>query len=415
LGKAESGRLDFEGSRRRFVTQISEGSDFSWVSTAPSLEELSSPEFFTRQCSEIDAMAASVVGDSDIKDAICAAVEDVQFCVTIADPRAPDIPLIAASEQFLSITGYSRPEVLGKNCRFLNSGCSLDPVDMMRLRAANATGEAFTAVLTNRRKSGELFLNFLDLRGLTVAHNPYTGEELWFLVGIQADVTDISAADLRVDEGHLSQMHEVANVIRAKLADGLSAMAVAGALKAESVTVEMAEAAEEGWCLLPAPTWTCGGPPALSAGMAMPGPTLQCDASSRTGGADTEAEPEPETSTGRTRAKTQWHSKPSDTSEIARLSSALWAPGLISEGMVLPKPEIRHEAPNQTGCLDAQSKPQASISRTGPEAQSCFKPTDTSKIVRLSQDLWTLGLIFAGGVCFFKLSCGGLHGVQLSA
>merc|ERR1719191_418885 len=157
-------------------------------------------------------MASRVIDESSIREAIRAVVTNGEFCVTIADPSIPDTPLIAVSEKFEKITGYGRGEVLGKNCRFLNAGCLLDPVDLMRLRAACANGSDFTAVLTNRRKSGEFFLNLLDLRGLTVATNPCTGEELWFLVGIQADVTNVGVEGVRED--HLAEMHEIASGIR---------------------------------------------------------------------------------------------------------------------------------------------------------------------------------------------------------
>jgi PAS domain S-box-containing protein len=36
----------------------------------------------------------------------------------ISDPRQPDNPIIACNEAFLDLTGYSRQEVIGRNCRF---------------------------------------------------------------------------------------------------------------------------------------------------------------------------------------------------------------------------------------------------------------------------------------------------------
>ena len=90
------------------------------------------------------------------------------------------------------------------------------------------TGESFTAVLENRRKSGELFLNLLDLCGLTVARDQTTGDELWFLVGIQADVSALSRDAM---EKAATEIHSVANDIHLQLADQLSALAISGALK----------------------------------------------------------------------------------------------------------------------------------------------------------------------------------------
>jgi len=181
-------------------------------------------------------MACRVVGETSIKEAIQAAaehgtsraatVEDGSFCVSIADPRADDFPLIAVSKKFETITGYLASEVLGKNCRFLSAGCSCDMVNLANLRAAFTTGAPFTAILENRRKSGELFLNLLDLRGLTVARSPCTGEDLWFLVGIQVDVTHAETLHVKAN---LSEIHAIISGIRAGLAEKVRALAVAGA------------------------------------------------------------------------------------------------------------------------------------------------------------------------------------------
>jgi len=273
--EAEAEHMNCDRSKYGFFTQVSADSDLSGVSTTFSLEELSDPAFFSHQCSEIDAMASRVIGESKIKEAIREAVEDGQFCVTIADPRSPDIPLIAVSEKFENITGYRRAEVLGKNCRFLNSGCIFDPVDLMQLRSACDTGATFTAVLTNRRKSGEFFLNLLDLRGLTVARSPCTGEELWFLVGIQADVTNAGLDDMKGD--HITEMHSIANGIREKLADQLSAMAISGALMTNFCVADNDQSVSDAWCLLPSPLWRCGESTHLPVGMATsPWVTAEC-------------------------------------------------------------------------------------------------------------------------------------------
>jgi PAS domain-containing protein len=256
-------RMNTDSGKLGFLRQESEGSDLSGASTTLSLQELSSPEFFSRQCTDIDAMTERVVDESVVKEALRAVVADVQFCVTIADPKKDDVPLIAASEKFENITGFSRAEVLGKNCRFLQEGCVLDVQDLFCIRSAIETGAPFTAVLTNRRKSGELFLNLLDLRGLTVARNPRTGEELWFLVGIQADVTNLASEGEGTSqklEEHIGEMQELASSIRVKLADELSAMAVAGALHADfDVVTPSREETEsmppDGWCLLSSAHW----------------------------------------------------------------------------------------------------------------------------------------------------------------
>lgn len=226
------------------------------------------PMFFEKHCSHIDEMTSQVVRESSIRKAIRAVVADRQVSVSVADPRSPDAYLIAVSDQFETMTGYSRSEILGKNCRFLNAGCNVNQGDLLRLRTAVKTGESFTGVLENRKKSGELFLNLLDLHGLTVARNHSSGDELWFLVGIQADVSELSPCEMEEAE---KDIHRVASDIRQKLADQLSALAISGALK---FTVEVPEQRDrpdrqrqlrskesgedddpEIWALLASPKW----------------------------------------------------------------------------------------------------------------------------------------------------------------
>mmetsp|Transcript_23524 Transcript_23524/g.42420 ORF Transcript_23524/g.42420 Transcript_23524/m.42420 type:complete len:344 (+) Transcript_23524:85-1116(+) len=222
----------------KFTQQVSSCSSNSDASTTHSLEELSAPHFFEHQCTEIDAMTSKVVRESSIRETISASIAEVsQFCVTVADPRSPDASLIAVSEKFEMMTGYSRSEILGKNCRFLNANCNVESGDLVRLRYATQTGVAFTGVLENRRKSGELFLNLLDLRGLTVARNPHSGDELWFLIGLQADVTNMEET-AEHQQASIAKLHVMANDIRKRLQVDLSALAVSGALMSNFTVTE---------------------------------------------------------------------------------------------------------------------------------------------------------------------------------
>lgn len=49
-------------------------------------------------------------------------VERIQQNFVIADPHLPDCPIVFASDGFLELTEYSREEILGRNCRFLQVG-----------------------------------------------------------------------------------------------------------------------------------------------------------------------------------------------------------------------------------------------------------------------------------------------------
>ena len=59
----------------------------------------------------------------DIVDAISQHDEllRLDLSVTVADPLQQDCPLIACSNGFTELTGYSVTEIVGRNCRFLLS------------------------------------------------------------------------------------------------------------------------------------------------------------------------------------------------------------------------------------------------------------------------------------------------------
>lgn len=46
-------------------------------------------------------------------------VERIQQNFVISDPHLPDCPIVFASDGFLELSEYSREEILGRNCRFL--------------------------------------------------------------------------------------------------------------------------------------------------------------------------------------------------------------------------------------------------------------------------------------------------------
>ena len=77
----------------------------------------------------------------------------------LTDPNLPDNPIIYASEQFSKFTGYSKDEIEGRNCRFLQ-GEKTDPEDVKEIRSAiNSKREASLQLLNY--KKGLHFINFV--------------------------------------------------------------------------------------------------------------------------------------------------------------------------------------------------------------------------------------------------------------
>lgn len=120
------------------------------------------------------------------------AMEAASEGITIADLRLPDAPLIYVNAGFEKVTGYSRAESVGRNCRFLQ-GPDTNPETIARLRATLQAGATGTFELLNYRKDGTPFWNRLNLTPLrdttgTVTH----------YVGVQSDVSSQVQANLEV-------------------------------------------------------------------------------------------------------------------------------------------------------------------------------------------------------------------------
>lgn len=171
------------------------------------------------------------VVDFAARAAASRAVSSCTFSVSVADPSQPDVPLVAVSPAFEQMTGYSCQEVVGKNCRFLNHDCGTNFDLRYKLRRSCQTGRPYTCLLQNRSKSGELFWNLLDLRGLTVAKDVVTGEDIWYLVGIQSDVSNLvdQEGNLQeeIQEKHAKELQAVAEHLRKELQAEFAALAMA--------------------------------------------------------------------------------------------------------------------------------------------------------------------------------------------
>eukprot|EP00241_Pyramimonas_parkeae_P003309 CAMPEP_0114253224 /NCGR_PEP_ID=MMETSP0058-20121206/16271_1 /TAXON_ID=36894 /ORGANISM="Pyramimonas parkeae, CCMP726" /LENGTH=771 /DNA_ID=CAMNT_0001367241 /DNA_START=638 /DNA_END=2953 /DNA_ORIENTATION=+ len=109
-------------------------------------------------------------------------LERIQQNFVISDPSLPDCPIVFASESFLDLTEYSREEILGRNCRFLQ-GPGTDPRAVAEIREAISLGQECTVRLVNYTKSGRAFWNMFTLAPVRDANN-----DTWFYIGVQVNV-----------------------------------------------------------------------------------------------------------------------------------------------------------------------------------------------------------------------------------
>lgn len=115
-------------------------------------------------------------------DPFAAAVRATRMPMLITDPRQPDNPIVFANDAFARLTGYSRAETLGRNCRFLQGpGTNVD--DIGRIRDAIERRVPIEIELLNYRKDGTSFWNRLLISPV------FDDGRLTFYFASQFDVT----------------------------------------------------------------------------------------------------------------------------------------------------------------------------------------------------------------------------------
>lgn len=81
-------------------------------------------------------------------------------CFTLTDPNIADNPILFASDGFVKVTGYTRTEIIPRNCRFLQ-GAHTDRQPVKRLKQAIEARKESVELLLNYKKNGEPFWNLL--------------------------------------------------------------------------------------------------------------------------------------------------------------------------------------------------------------------------------------------------------------
>ena len=81
-----------------------------------------------------------------------------------------DNPIVYASDGFVNVTGYSRTDVVPRNCRFLQ-GNYTDRSATRRLKASIEAREESVELLLNYKKNGEPFWNLLYV-GMFITLHP---------------------------------------------------------------------------------------------------------------------------------------------------------------------------------------------------------------------------------------------------
>ncbi|MGJ9381875.1 EAL domain-containing protein [Salipaludibacillus sp. CF4.18] len=130
--------------------------------------------------------AMELINANLTSDNLLNVIEEMGIGVTITDPHLPDNPIIYVNKHFESMTGYSKEEVMYKNCRFLQGPeTNQEDTDIIRTAIRNNTPASLT--LLNYKKDQTPFWNQFVI-------SPIFQENLdlpMYFIGLQFNVTNL--------------------------------------------------------------------------------------------------------------------------------------------------------------------------------------------------------------------------------
>jgi PAS domain S-box-containing protein len=137
---------------------------------------------------------------------------DLSCAFVVCDMTLNDCPIIYVSDNFQNLTGYNRHEIIGKNCRFLQSPDSKVEAGTKRefvandavfkLKKAVAERTEIQQSLINYRKGGKPFLNLL-----TMIPIPWDTDEYRYCIGFQIDLVECPEAISGQESGGAMQVN----------------------------------------------------------------------------------------------------------------------------------------------------------------------------------------------------------------
>lgn len=134
----------------------------------------------------------------------------IKHSFVLTNPCLPDMPIVYASDAFLTLTGYKRHEVLGQNCRFL-SGVDTDSSVLYEMKECILKGKPCTVQILNYRKDKSTFWNLLHISPVRNA----SGKTAYFVgVQMEASCRDTESKDLRPETRQLSVVGAVRVAVR---------------------------------------------------------------------------------------------------------------------------------------------------------------------------------------------------------
>ena len=137
---------------------------------------------------------------------------DMSCAFVVCDVQQHDIPIVYCSDVFERLTAYTKHEILGRNCRFLQapdgkikSGVKRKYVDdqsVLRIKKMITARQETQISLINYRKGGQPFMNLL-----TMIPIKWDTDEVRYYVGFQVDLVEQPSSVTNKNPGRLPLSH----------------------------------------------------------------------------------------------------------------------------------------------------------------------------------------------------------------
>jgi PAS domain S-box-containing protein len=113
--------------------------------------------------------------------------------IVITDAQQEDNPIIYYNKAFQKLTGYTKEEIMGHNCRFLQRK-DRDQVGIKKIRQAIKNGDSCQVQVRNYKKDGSMFWNEVSVNPIRASNGIIT-----HFVGIQNDVSERVMAEQEIN------------------------------------------------------------------------------------------------------------------------------------------------------------------------------------------------------------------------
>jgi len=120
---------------------------------------------------------------------------DMSCAFVVCDVTQHDIPIVYCSDVFERLTAYTKHEILGRNCRFLQAPDGkiqagvkrkyVDDQSVLRIKKMISQRQETQVSLINYRKGGQPFMNLLTMIPIT-----WDSDEIKYYVGFQVDLVE---------------------------------------------------------------------------------------------------------------------------------------------------------------------------------------------------------------------------------